>query len=338
MDFDERGIVIGFLAALAVLGGLLWFVGFDDILAALRLLDLSTFLGIVALGVVWLASWGLALRRVLDSIGVAASALDAFLLYAAAAFANNITPFGQAGGEPFSALLISRATGSDYEEGLAAIASVDTLNFIPSLLLAVLGLTYYTLTYAVGDRVQLVSAAVAVLAVTIPLTGYLLWRYRDRFKAALASTLAPVLRVVARVVPGFSAPGAGVLRDRIAAFYRSIGRVAANRRDLAFALAYSTLGWLVMCLALYATLWGLVPVSFSVAIVFVVVPVATIASVTPLPGGAGGVEFAIVLLLVPTTSVDAATATSAALVFRAATYWIPTVIGGVAAFLLESRA
>ncbi|MGB9987267.1 lysylphosphatidylglycerol synthase transmembrane domain-containing protein [Salarchaeum japonicum] len=338
MDFDERGIVLGFLGAIAVLAGLLWFVGVDDILAALRLLDPAAFLGIVALGVVWLAAWGLALRRVLDSIGVAASALDAFLLYAAAAFANNITPFGQAGGEPFSALLISRATGSDYEEGLAAIASVDTLNFIPSLVLAILGLTYYTLTYAVADRVQLVSAAVVALAVAIPVTGYLVWRYRNPLKAALASTLAPLLGLVARVVPGFSAPGAGVLRDRIASFYRSIGRVAANRRDLAFALAYSTLGWLVMCLALYLTLQGLVTVAFPAAIVFVVVPVATIASVTPLPGGAGGVEFAIVLLLVPTTSMDAATATSAALVFRAATYWIPTAIGGVAAFLLESRA
>src|SRR6056297_1732681 len=111
MDFDERGILLGFLAALAVLGALLWFVGVDDILTALSLLDPATFAVVVALGVVWLASWGLALRRVLDSIGVEAGAGESFLLYSAAAFANNITPFGQAGGEPFSALLISRATG-----------------------------------------------------------------------------------------------------------------------------------------------------------------------------------------------------------------------------------
>lgn len=337
MDLDERGILLGFLAAIAVLAALLWFVGVDDILAALSLLDPTLFAVVVALGVVWLAAWGLALRRVLDSIGVSASVTDSFLLYASAAFANNITPFGQAGGEPFSALLISRATGSDYEEGLAAIASVDTLNFVPSIVLAVFGLTYYGVVFAFGDGIQLVAAAVFGLAVVVPVTGYALWRYRERIKAGLATGLSPVLGALARVIPGFTPPTLPSLRERIAAFYRSIGRVAANRRDLALALSYSALGWIVMCIALWVTLVSLTPTAFPAFVVFVVVPVATIASITPLPGGAGGVEFAIVLLLVPTTAIDAATATSAALVYRAATYWIPTVIGGVAAFLLESR-
>jgi len=338
MDFDERGILLGFLAAIAVLAALLWFVGVDDILAALSILDPVTFAVVIALGVVWLVSWGLALRRVLDSIGVEATAGDSFLLYSAAAFANNITPFGQAGGEPFSALLISRATGSDYEEGLAAIASVDTINFIPSIVLALVGLAYYGFMFAFGDSVKLIVAVVVGLAVVVAAVGFGLWHYREKIKTALTSALSPVLGFVARIVPGFDAPPRPRLRERIASFYGSIGRVASNRRDLAFALAYSALGWFVMCIALWVTLRGLTPMAFPATVVFVVVPVATIAAITPLPGGAGGVEFAIVLLLVPTTGLTAVTATSAALVYRAATYWIPTVIGGVAAFILESRA
>jgi len=339
MEFDSRAIAAGFVAVAAVLGLLLWVVGVDDIAHTLALLDIRTFAVVLAVGLAWLLAWALALRRVLDALGVAASAWDAFLLYAAAAFANNVTPFGQAGGEPFSALLISRATESEYETGLAAIASVDTLNFVPSIVFALVGLTYYVARFATGDRIGLVFGVVVALAVTVPLVGYLVWRHRDAVEHRLVGLVHPVWARLGRYLPGISAPRREAVRRRVDSFVRSIERVATSRRDLVVAVGWSTLGWLCLCLALYLSLWALTPATtVDAAIVFVAVPVATIASVTPLPGGAGGVEAALVLLLVPTTGVTAATATSAALVFRAAVYWAPTVAGGGAAAWLELRA
>lgn len=339
MDFDSRAIALGFAVVAAVLALLLWVVGVDDIARTLALLELRTFAVVLAVGLAWLVAWALALRRVLDALDVAASAWDAFLLYAAAAFANNITPFGQAGGEPFSALLISRATESEYETGLAAIASVDTLNFVPSILLALVGLTYYVARFAAGDSVKLVFGVVVALAVTVPIVGALAWRYRTTTKRRLVGVVHPIWSFVGCHLPRISAPGRDAIRARVDGFVTAIERVATSRRDLAIAITWSALGWLCLCLALYLSLWALTPTTdVNAAIVFIAVPVATIASVTPLPGGAGGVEAALVLLLVPTTGVGAATATSAALVFRAAVYWAPTVLGGGAAAWLELRA
>jgi uncharacterized membrane protein YbhN (UPF0104 family) len=51
----------------------------------------------------------------------------------------------------------------------------------------------------------------------------------------------------------------------------------------------------------------------------------------------GGVEFALVLLLVPITGVPAAAATTAALVYRGATYWLPTAVGGLSTAWLQGR-
>ncbi|GGM57205.1 uncharacterized protein (TIRG00374 family) [Halarchaeum rubridurum] len=339
MEFDSRAIGVGFAAVAAVLALLFWVVGVDDIARTLALLELRAFAVILAVGLAWLVAWSLALRRVLDALGVATSAWDALLLYAAAAFANNITPFGQAGGEPFSALLISRATDSEYETGLAAIASVDTLNFVPSIVLALVGLTYYVARYAAGDSVQFVFGVVVALAVAVPAVAALAWRYRTATKRRLVGVVHPVWARLGRHLPRVSAPGRDAVRERVDGFVRSIERVATSRRDLAVAVTWSTLGWLCLCAALYLSLWTLTPATdVAAAIVFIAVPVATIASVTPLPGGAGGVEAALVLLLVPTTGVTAATATSAALVFRAAVYWAPTVAGGGAAAWLELRA
>ncbi|MFB6267128.1 MAG: YbhN family protein, partial [Halodesulfurarchaeum sp.] len=336
MDTDLPKVLLGFLGTLVVLGALVAFVGVGDFLAAFRLLDLRALLVLAGVGIAWLVSWGLSLRTVLRSLALPVSTADSVLLYASAAFANNVTPFGQAGGEPISALLISRTTDTEYEQGLAAIASVDSLNFVPSIVLALLGLAYYVARFTVGDRILLVLGVVIALAVGIPLAGYLVWRHRERVKGLAVRALTPAIQAVARVVPSVGTPESIHVHDRIAGFYRAIGRVATGRGNLLLALGFSAIGWLLLCLALWLSLWALghpVPV----AIVFVVVPVGTIASIAPLPGGAGGVEAATVLLLVPTTGVTAATAGAAAIIYRGATYWLPTVLGGLAAAWLQAR-
>ena len=91
-----------------------------------------------------------------------------------------------------------------------------------------------------------------------------------------------------------------------------------------------------MCLALYVSTETLTPrTDVPLFISFFVVPVATVASILPLPGGEGGVETALVLLLVPVTGIPVAVATSASIVYRLGTYWVGTFMGGSAALYLE---
>ncbi|MFB6138794.1 MAG: YbhN family protein [Halobacteriaceae archaeon] len=337
MDVDVRAAGLGFLAAAVVLGLLVGVVGTGEVVAAFAALDARYLALVAAVGLGWLAAWGMALRTVLGALGVSTTRFRAVLLYASAAFANNVTPFGQAGGEPFSALLISRSTGSAYEDGLAAIASVDTLNFAPSIALALVGVVYYVTQFAAGGRdVLYVTGVVVALAIVVPSLVYVAWRYRMTIREFAVRTVGPVLHTVGRVLPRVSPPTPQTLRERVTGFFSSVERVADDRGRLALALAYSTVGWLCMISALGFTL---VAVGGGGAHLFaaalVVVPLGGLASLTPLPGGLGGAEFAIVVLLVPITGLSAETATAAALVFRGATYWLSTVLGGGAAAWLE---
>ncbi|WP_232686599.1 lysylphosphatidylglycerol synthase transmembrane domain-containing protein [Halobacterium zhouii] len=336
MDVDETKVAVGFVGSLLVLALLVFLVGIEDVANALALLDATTAATLAALGVGWLVAWGLSLRAVLAALGIPVSRTTAILLYASAAFANNITPFGQAGGEPFSGYIISRATDAEYESGLAAIASVDSINLVPSLAFALLGLAYYALQYTVLDRVRDIALVVVALALALPLAVYLGWRFRERVRSGLVGVLTPLFGAVSRVIPGFTAPDRDQIRTHVDGFFRAIGRVASDRRRILVAAAFSAAGWFVMCVALWLSIRGLGH-SVPFAIAFVVVPVATIASITPLPGGTGGVEAAIILILVPTTGVSTATAGAAAIVFRAATYWLPTALGGLSVVALESR-
>jgi uncharacterized protein (TIRG00374 family) len=337
MPLDRRATIAGFLGAIAALGTLAYLVGVGDLLRSLSMARTTVAAGVLVVAVVWMTAWALALRTVLGALGAGVSRVQATAVYAGVLFANNVTPFGQAGGEPISALLISEVADTEYETALAAIASADSLNFVPSTAIGLVGVTYFSVTVAVGDRLRWAAAAVAGLAVALPALGYLGWRYRDRVEAAIVGLLAPVVRVVGRCVPRLEPPSSGAVEHRVDGFFGAIAVVGTDRRTLLAAVGFSTLGWLAQAVALWLALYA-VGVLAPVAAVLVAVPVGAIAGVTPLPGGLGGIEAVLVALLVPLAGVSAATAAAAVVLHRGAIYWLPTLLGsGVVSALGADR-
>ncbi|WP_128476944.1 lysylphosphatidylglycerol synthase transmembrane domain-containing protein [Halorussus pelagicus] len=324
-----RTTVLGFLGTFAILGLLLYFVGVEGFVQELRNADTEMVVLIVVMALGWLAAWGFGLRTVLDVLGVNVSFVKSFFILNGAMFSNNITPFGQAGGEPVTALLISKVADTEYERGLAAIASVDSLNFVPSIVLALGGAGFYATQTSFGRQLQLATAAIVVLSLAVPIVGFVGWRNRKRLRRAIARVLAPVLRFVTRVAPIDVALSRETLETRISEFFDSIERVATNRRGLALALGASTAGWMFQMVALWLAFAAIGnPISF--AVLLFVVPVGAIAGATPLPGGAGGIEAVLVALLIslPGAGVSSGTAFAAVALFRGAIYWVPIVIGG----------
>ncbi len=328
--------IAGFLGAAVVLGALLFVVGVDEVIAALQRARPAVVVWLPLLAMVWLLFWGLALRAVLSILGIEMSVRNAFLVFVAATFANNVTPFGQAGGEPFSALLISEVADTEYETSLAAIASVDTLNFVPSMGLATLGLWYFATTVTLGDRLEVAAVSIAALAVVFVAGLYLGWQNRYRLENAASRVVTPVVRAVARVLRR-SPPTRESIEGRIEGFFYTIERIAGDPRGLLAALVLSTLGWVTLTTCLWLALYSL-DTSVVFAAAMIAVPVGALASVTPLPGGLGGVEAALVAILAPTAGLSLQTIGAAVVIHRAATYWWPMLVGAGAASALGVSA
>ncbi|WP_232686636.1 lysylphosphatidylglycerol synthase transmembrane domain-containing protein [Halobacterium zhouii] len=332
---DVRAVVVGFVAAIAVTAGLVYVVGVNDVITALGRADPQRILLVAAAAIVWLTSWALSLRTVLGVLGQHLSVPRAIAVYASTTFANNVTPFGQAGGEPFSAYLISNETDIEYDTGFAAISSVDAIHFVPSLTLGVLGIGYVGATAALTRRLTMVAGVVGVLAVGLPIAAYFGWRNRERVEAGVARVVTPIVHAVGRVVPQFDAPDASGIEERVDRFFVAIDRVAADRRGLAVAVGYSALGWLALVASLWSSLFALgyvVPLS----VVLVAIPVGDLAAAAPLPGGLGGVEALYVLVLATLTPVSAGAVAAAVLVHRGATYLFPIVLGGAVAAVIAT--
>jgi uncharacterized protein (TIRG00374 family) len=333
-DVDPRKTALGFGVALVILAVLVSFAGLDEVLQTLAIADQRVFPALVVVAACWLTAWALALRTVLETLGETMRLRTAVLLYAAAVFANNVTPFGQAGGEPFAGLLISRAADTEYENGLAAIASVDALNFVPSLAMATIGMAYFALRLTFGRRLKIAAGAIAAVSIAMVALVAVLYHYRRPIERRLARVIEPVVALAARFMPGKSPPSREHIHDRVVAFFDAIDRVAEDRAALAVTLSFTTLGWLALSASLWLSLFA-VGQTVPFAAVVLAVPVGSLASATPLPGGLAGIETVIVAMLVPTTGVGVATATAAVFLHRIATYWLPTAVGGGAATLFD---
>ena len=334
MDVDLRASLVGFALAAVVLAAVGWLVGPGRVADAVVRADPVLLAAVLVAAACWLTSWGLALWTVLGGLGAPVRGHVAVLVFAAATFANNVTPFGQAGGEPVSALFVSRAADTKYETGLAAIASVDSLNFVPSIALATAGIAYFSTRLTFGSRLRLASYAVGALALAVPLLVVVGWRYRHTVEQGAVRAATPVARLVGRLFPGREPPSRAAVRSRVDGFVHAIERATGNRRRLALALGFSTSGWLCQSVSLWLSLTALgANVPFPVALV--AVPVGAIAGVTPLPGGLGGVETVLIALLAA-LSVPASAAAGAVVVHRVGTCLLPTVLGGGVAGVLGS--
>ncbi|MGM0591926.1 MAG: lysylphosphatidylglycerol synthase transmembrane domain-containing protein [Halobacteriota archaeon] len=329
-----RATVLGFLAAAAVFTVLFYVAGVDDLVQTLSMAEPAIVGLVIVATLAWLASWGGSLRTVLSVLGVDLSAIRSFFVFAGATFSNNITPFGQAGGEPVTALLITEVSDAEYETSLAAIASVDTLNFVPSIIFALIGAGYYTTEVTLGRNLEIAIGAVVGLAVIVPSVVYVGWQHRYELERRVIEALTPLIRRLGRRLPRVTAPSPDGIERRITGFFSAIERVATSPRGLTLALGLSAFGWFLQMLGLWLSFYAIGhPIAFSIALF--VVPIGAIAGVTPLPGGVGGIESVLVVLIAaasPAVGFDVATA--GVVIFRGAVYWTPTLIGGVTTSLI----
>ncbi|MFD1564187.1 YbhN family protein [Haloarchaeobius amylolyticus] len=333
---NRRAFVIGIAGAVAAFAILFFLVGVRDVLDSLLSATPSLVVATFALALGWLAAWSLMLRTVLASLGIGIPVGKSFLVYAGAVFANNVTPFGQAGGEPIAALLISKTADARYETSLVGIATVDVINVVPSIALILVGVGYYATTAAIGQRLETAVGSAIVLIAGIVLVMALVWRYHRTIVERLPAIVAPRLGRL-----GLERFDSETLEediaDRLGRFFENIERVATDRWRLAAIIGLSLCGWLFQTAALTVA-FAAIGYDVSAYVLLFVIPLANLAGAAPLPGGLGSIEAAFVTLLVPTTGIPASAITAAVLIFRGAIYWMPILIGGLSVSAFGVRA
>lgn len=275
--------------------------------------------------VVWAAGWGLVLR----TVGVRVPLPSLVVAYYAASFVNYITPLGQTSGAPVSAYVLSTDHRAPYQESLASVLTVSGLNVAPMLTFAGVGAIALAFDGMVPRFARGALLAGGLATISFPLVASLLYVKKPT-----------VVRITSRCARWCSMRTSLVhaeeIERQVTNFFLLLERVGSSRVRMAQVLVLSYLGW-----ALFASpMWFVsraLGVPLSPLVVAFVVPVSTLASIVPTPGGIGGVETAIVLLLSTVAGVPVATAAAIALLHRLTNYWFVVAAGVLAAVWMSVR-
>ena len=330
---DRRSMakaVVGFTIAIVLLYFLGSAVGWGDILDALARADLR-WVAIACLSTCgYLLAWTKTWQVVLDAGGISIPYRELVPTYLAATFANYTTPFGQAGGEPFIAYVLSADTHASYEESLASVSTADLLNLLPFFTFAGVGLAALAITGTVPPGARSILVGLAAIAIGVPALVYGAWRRRDLVENILTTLAHPVTKRTDRIAMA-------QVNARIDSFYDQLARIADEPRDLLVGLVYSYLGWVFFAAPLYFAALALgLPV--DPLLVAFLVPASSLAGFVPTPGGLGGVSTALVALVVALTPVGAGPAAALALLYRATSYVFALAVCGPTALYVTARA
>lgn len=323
-----RRAAFGFGAAVVVFGVFLFVFDAGSIWTVLQGVRLTPFaLGLLAtFGAV--ACWAESMRRVLVATGGHLSPSRGFAAYGAGMFAKQVLPMGNVGGVPIMAYAIDREAGIEFNRSLAVVTVGDFLGLVSSLLLALVGVAYVLVQYPGSRLLRAATVGVAAFAVALVSVAVLLVYRRGLLRYAvlgIARFLRGSLgRVSARVEARLSP-------DRVDAsvgrYFETFDAARSDRTSLGIAAAVSLVGWTLFAVPMYTSALA-VGEHVPFGLVLFVVPVGAVASMLPLPGGIGGVEFAVGGMLVAMTGVDLAVAGAMVVLYRLSVYWFLVLIGG----------
>lgn len=334
----DRLTLVAIFAVLLGVGGYLWFVGVSAIARALGRVTALEVTVLVVGGFAPIVIWGLALAVVFAAMEIEVPTAVTIAYFSASVFLNGITPFGQLGGDPPSGVLIARTSRTAVEEAVAAIGSVNALNRVAIVFLG--GVAWV----AVGGRTTTEDGifelvVLSVLSVAV-LGGFAVlgWRHREWAIRGAGSLIGGAVVAIGSRLPGAPTTTTVAVTDRVSGFVAAVGRLGASRARLAATLLLGGLGHLVAGGLLWLAI-VFVGGSAPLGVVVGTLPLAKLSGLTPVPGGTGSAPVVLGGLLVLTAGMSAPTAAAAAILYRGAAFWVPTVAGGlVTAALLLFRS
>lgn len=323
--------------ALVLLGIFLYGLGPERLANHFAAADPAVFaLGLLGI-VLALVCWSEATRRLFVAAGVDLSPRRGFITYGTGAFGKQVLPMGNAGGPAVVSYAYDRETDLGYSRVFAIVVIAELLSLTASILLAAVGISLLVYQGAPTETIRWIGVGVAAVTVTMAAGSLVVWYRRAGVTTLLGAVAAYLHPVVDSVHPGLATRvepqriGSGLER-----YFATVDDVLANRDAVLVAVALSLLGWILFVVPLYTS--GLaVGVRIPIALVLFLVPAAGLATAFPLPGGLGGVEIALVALLVALTGLDLAESGAIVVLYRLCSFWFFVLLGGCCAWITTTR-
>lgn len=308
--------------SLIILAIMLYFVGIDKIIVALRVADLwfISLAIIIQLFICLLYAVRWHLINGIAEIDVSLKKLIP-MTFVGIAF-NNITPAGRGGGEPVRAYILSRDSGYPMEETFATVIADRALDTFPFIILAILTIIGATLYFKIDFWLILgmVIAVIAIIAVLIVLVYMIL---NENFSMKVSNFIIKLLR---RFYKKNSEELEHKVFEAISGFQDTMKLLLDRNKVTKYLLVLSFIIWILEILRVFIIFLAF-GVDVSPIVIGEVFIMASLIGMIPiLPGGVGAVD-GVMILFFSMAGISPSISAAATVIERLISFWMVTIIG-----------
>jgi len=301
---------------------MLWFVGIDDVLNALKIANLA----FIALAIVFqvityfLYTFRWQLLNQVTNIDVSIKKLLPMVLVGLAV--NNITPSGRGGGEPVRAYILAKEENYPFQQTFATVVAdraLDTFPFVVLAALTIIGMTFYFNI----DSLLLVVMILAVIAIIGILALLIYMCINPGFGKRVDGWIIGLVR---RFYKKNSDELEEKIHQAIFGFQDTMALLISNRKVLYTTIPLSFFIWIMEILRVYFVFLAF-GAHVSPIIIGEVFIVASLVGMIPLlPGGLGAIDGAMILFY-SAAGISSSISAAATVIERLISFWMATIIG-----------
>ena len=318
----NKKVIIFLLFGLVIMAVMLYFIGIDEVIEALKLSNLWLVLLAIVIQIftyfLYTWRWNIINKTANMDLGIKKS-LPMVLVSLAV---NNITPSGRGGGEPVRAYLLAKEGHFKFEDTFATVIADRALDTFPFVILAILTIIGIILTFSLDIKL----IAFLVICVTLITAAVILLIYvciNEAFGVKLTSW---IIKIVRRLYKKFNEGTEQRIIEAVKVFQARMNALLRDRTILYHALPLSFVIWIFEILRVYVVFLAF-GANVSPIIIGEVFILASFVGMIPLlPGGLGAVD-GIMILFYATAGITASISAAATVVERLISFWMTTFVG-----------
>lgn len=308
--------------SLLILAAILYFVGIDKVIEALKTANLI----IIALAILtqvftyylYTLRWQI-LNKMAD-MDISIKKLLPMVLVGLAV--NNITPSGRGGGEPVRAYIMAKEENHPVEETFATVVADRALDTFPFIVLAVITIISMILYF----NIELWLILVMIIAVIVIVAVLILLIYmciNPGFGNRVEGWLVGLINILPKKDGEEYRQS---IHNGISGFQDTMRILLSNKKILYYTIPLSFIIWVFEIIRVY-----LVFLAFGANVNLIVIGevfiVASLVGMIPLlPGGIGAVD-ALMVIFYSAAGISYSVSAAATVIERLISFWMTTIIG-----------
>ena len=318
----DKKTVLLLIFSVAILLVMLWFVGIDQVISALKMANPLIIVLAIATQVftyfLYTLRWQI--LNNLTEMDVSIKELLPMVLVGLAV--NNITPSGRGGGEPVRAYVLAKRKNYQFEETFATVVADRALDTFPFVVLAAMTIAAMAL-YFDFDLWLLIVMVVAVIVIVVVLIVLIYMCINPGFGQRVEGWIIGLVR---RFYKKNSEELESKIHDGIFGFQDTMKLLISNKKVMSYTIPLSFVIWLFEILRVYLVFlaFGANVSLITIGEVFIV---ASLVGMIPLlPGGLGAID-GIMIVFYSAAGISTSISAAATVVERLISFWMATIIG-----------